>query len=112
MKILLAEDDHETAQYVERGLTELGHVVDVASDGRDAFMLAVGEDYDVIVIDRMLPGMDGLSMLRGIRAAGRMTPALFLTALDGVSDRVGGPRGGRRRLSCEALRLRRVGGAN
>ncbi len=94
MRILLAEDERETAQYVARGLAELGHVVDVASDGRDAFMLAVGEDYDVLIIDRMLPGMDGLSMLRGIRAAGRMTPALFLTALDGVADRVGGLEAG------------------
>ncbi len=94
MKILLVEDEPETARYVARGLTELGHVVDVAGDGRDGFMLAIGEDYDVLVIDRMLPGMDGLSMLRAIRASGKMTPALFLTALDGVTDRVGGLEAG------------------
>lgn len=90
MKLLVAEDDAETARYVARGLEELGHVVDVANDGRDAFMLATGESYDVLIVDRMLPGMDGLSMVRALRAAGGLAPVLFLTALDGVSDRVAG----------------------
>lgn len=94
MKILVAEDEIETARYIARGLEELGHVVDLAHDGRDAFMLATGEDYDVLIIDRMLPGMDGLSMVRAIRATGDLAPVLFLTALDGVVDRVAGLEAG------------------
>lgn len=94
MKILVAEDEIETARYIARGLEELGHVVDLAHDGRDAFMLATGEAYDVLIIDRMLPGMDGLSMVRAIRATGDLAPVLFLTALDGVLDRVAGLEAG------------------
>ena len=94
MKILVAEDEIETARYIARGLEELGHVVDLAHDGRDAFMLATGEPYDVIIVDRMLPGMDGLSMVRAIRATGDLAPVLFLTALDGVLDRVAGLEAG------------------
>lgn len=94
MKILVAEDDAETAQYVASGLRELGHVVDLTADGREAFMMAGGETYDVLVLDRMLPGMDGLAIIRGLRAMQDSTPALFLTALDGVSDRVDGLEAG------------------
>lgn len=94
MKILVAEDEIETARYIARGLEELGHVVDLAHDGRDAFMFATGEAYDVLIIDRMLPGMDGLSMVRAIRATGDLAPVLFLTALDGVLDRVAGLEAG------------------
>lgn len=94
MKILVAEDEIETARYIARGLEELGHVVDLAHDGRDAFMLATGEAYDVLIVDRMLPGMDGLSMVRAIRATGDLAPVLFLTALDGVLDRVAGLEAG------------------
>lgn len=94
MKILVAEDEIETARYIARGLEELGHVVDLVHDGRDAFMLATGEAYDVLIIDRMLPGMDGLSMVRAIRATGDLAPVLFLTALDGVLDRVAGLEAG------------------
>lgn len=94
MKILVAEDDAETAQYVASGLRELGHVVDLTADGREAFMMAGGETYDVLVLDRMLPGMDGLAIIRGLRAMQDTTPALFLTALDGVSDRVDGLEAG------------------
>ncbi len=90
MKILVAEDDTDTASYIRAGLRELGHVVDVARDGRDAFMQASGEEYDLLVLDRMLPGMDGVAVLRALRDMGMTTPALFLTALDGVSDRVAG----------------------
>lgn len=90
MKILVAEDDSDTASYLRTGLRELGHVVDIARDGRDAFMQASGEEYDLLVLDRMLPGMDGLAVLRALRDMGMTTPALFLTALDGVSDRVAG----------------------
>lgn len=94
MKILVAEDEIETARYVARGLEELGHVVDIVHDGRDAFMLATGETYDVLIVDRMLPGMDGLSMVRALRGTGDLAPVLFLTALDGVSDRVAGLEAG------------------
>ena len=68
MKVLLIEDDAETADYVSQGLREHGHVVDQASDGRDGLMLAAGEAYDVIILDRMLPEIDGLAILRTIRA--------------------------------------------
>jgi two-component system OmpR family response regulator len=94
MKILVAEDEIETARYIARGLEELGHVVDLAHDGRDAFMLATGESYDVLIVDRMLPGMDGLSMVRALRGTGDLAPVLFLTALDGVLDRVAGLEAG------------------
>ena len=94
MKILVAEDDGETAEFVANGLRELGHVVDVAGDGRQAFLIAGSEDYDVLVLDRMLPGMDGLAIIRGLRSMENTTPALFLTALDGVSDRVDGLEAG------------------
>ena len=88
MKILLIEDDCETAAYVVNGLKEQGHVVDVATAGRDGLFLAAGETYDMMIIDRLLPEVDGVSIVRTIRAAGVETPVLFLTALGGVDDRV------------------------
>lgn len=94
MKILVAEDDNETAQFVANGLRELGHVVDATGDGREAFLMAGSEPYDVLVLDRMLPGMDGLAIIRGLRSMETITPALFLTALNGVSDRVDGLEAG------------------
>ena len=94
MKILVAEDDSETAQFVANGLRELGHVVDVTGEGKEAFLMAGSEPYDVLVLDRMLPGMDGLAIIRGLRSMKNTTPALFLTALDGVSDRVDGLEAG------------------
>lgn len=94
MRIMIAEDDRDMADYVSSGLRELGHVVDVAHDGRDAFMLASGENYDVLVLDRMLPGMDGIALIKALRDIGNSAPALFLTALDGVSDRVTGLEAG------------------
>lgn len=90
MKLLVIEDDRETAAYIARGLRENGHVVDVAPDGRDGLFLAAGESYDVMIIDRMLPGLDGLSIVRTIRAAAIRTPVLFLTTMDGIDDRVMG----------------------
>lgn len=90
MKILLIEDDLETATFIARGLEEHGHVVDVAGDGRDGLLQASGCEYDVLIVDRMLPGMDGLGIVRTLRAAGTRTPALFLTSMGGVSDRVEG----------------------
>ncbi len=94
MKLLLVEDDKETAAYLRRGLSEAGHTVDHAAIGRDGLMLAAGETYDVIVMDRMLPGLDGLGILRTIRASGIKTPVLLLTAMGGIDDRVEGLEAG------------------
>lgn len=94
MKILVIEDDSETASFMARGLKEHGHVVDVAPDGRDGLLQASGGEYDVLIVDRMLPGIDGLGIVRTLRAAGTRTPVLFLTAMGGVSDRVDGLEAG------------------
>jgi two-component system OmpR family response regulator len=90
MRILVIEDDRSTADYIVKGLTEAGHVVDVARDGKDGLFLALSEAYDVVVTDRMLPGPDGLSILRALRSAGKRTPVLVLTALGEVGARVEG----------------------
>ena len=94
MKLLLVEDDKEAAAYLKRALSEAGHTVDHAAAGRDGLMLAAGEPYDVIVLDRMLPSLDGLGILRTIRASGVKTPVLLLTALGGIDDRVEGLEAG------------------
>jgi len=90
MKILVVEDDAETAAYLANGMKEHGHTVDLAATGRDGLFLAAGESYDVMVIDRMLPELDGISIVKTIRSSGVTTPVLFLTALGGVEDRVTG----------------------
>jgi two-component system OmpR family response regulator len=90
MKLLLVEDDKEAAAYLTRALHEAGHAVDHAVEGRDGLMLAAGEAYDVIILDRMLPAIDGLGVLRTVRASGVKTPVLLLTALGGIDDRVEG----------------------
>ena len=94
MKILLAEDDRETAGFVERGLGELGHVVALSSDGVDALHLATTEPFELVLLDRMLPAMDGITVLRRMRAAGIETPVLLLTALGRIEDRVEGLEAG------------------
>lgn len=94
MKILVVEDDAETADYVAQGLTEAGHVVDKALTGKDGLFLAAGETYDLMILDRMLPGLDGVGILRTIRAAGIGTPVLMLTTRGGVADRVDGLNAG------------------
>jgi DNA-binding response OmpR family regulator len=94
VKILLIEDDQETLDYVANGLEELGHVVDRAANGRDGLFLAAGERYDVMIVDRMLPGLDGLAIVKTIRGSGIATPVLFLTTLDGIDDRVEGLNAG------------------
>ncbi|MCA8880558.1 MAG: response regulator transcription factor [Rhodobacteraceae bacterium] len=94
MKILLAEDDTETAAYVVRGLFGEGHVVDHLTDGKDALTQAMSGNYDLLVVDRMLPGLDGLSVLKSLRAARIDTPAILLTAMGSIDDRVAGLRGG------------------
>lgn len=94
MKLLLVEDDKEAGAYLKRALSEVGHTVDCATDGRSGLMLAVGEAYDVIVLDRMLPQVDGLTILRTLRASSVKTPVLLLTALGGIDDRVEGLEAG------------------
>lgn len=94
MKVLVIEDDKETGEYVRNGLVEHGHVVDLAGTGRDGLFLAAGEPYDIIVVDRRLPGIDGLSIVKAIRAGGVRTPVLFLTTMSGVRDRVEGLEAG------------------
>jgi two-component system OmpR family response regulator len=90
MKILLIEDDAETMEYVANGLSEYGHVVDRATNGRDGLFLAAGEPYDLTIVDRMLPELDGLAVVKTLRGAGVRTPILFLTTMGGVYDRVEG----------------------
>lgn len=94
MRILLIEDDRKTADYITRGLEEAGHACDVMDDGRDGLYQATREPYDVLVVDRMLPGLDGLSLMKAVRAARIKTPAIFLTAVGGVDDRVEGLEAG------------------
>jgi two-component system OmpR family response regulator len=94
MRILVVEDDREAAAYLTRGLKESGHIVDHAPDGQDGLHLAVGGTYDVAIVDRMMPRMDGLTMVRRMREEGNKTPVLFLSALGEVDDRVKGLRAG------------------
>lgn len=94
MRILLIEDDQEAAQYVTKGLTESGYVVDHADDGPRGLMMATSESYDVLVVDRMLPGVDGLSVVEALRKNGADTPVLILSAMARVEDRVDGLRAG------------------
>ena len=94
LKILLVEDDEQTAAYIAKGLRERGHTVDRADNGRDGLQFVTGERYDVMIVDRMLPRMDGLSLVKAARGAGVTTPALFLTTMGGVDDRVAGLEAG------------------
>jgi two-component system OmpR family response regulator len=94
MKLLLIEDDERTARYVMTGLAEEGHVVDHLTDGREGLIQASAGNYDVLIIDRMLPGLDGLALVKTLRAAKMRAPVLFLTAMDGVDDRVEGLNAG------------------
>ncbi len=90
MKVLLAEDDETSARYVRNGLIENGHTVDWVSDGREALTYCLYNTCDIAVVDRMMPGMDGLSLVKALRAAHSTLPVLFLTALSDVEDRVEG----------------------
>jgi len=94
MKILLIEDDTDTSRFVAEGLREHGHVVDASADGRGGLFLALEAGYDVIVMDRMLPRIDGLTIVKTVRAAGIKAPVLILTTLGGVNDRVEGLEAG------------------
>ncbi len=94
MRILLIEDDREAAAYLSKALREAGHVADHAADGDSGAALAADGGYDVLVVDRMLPKRDGLSIVEELRQRGDQTPALFLSALGQVDDRVAGLRAG------------------
>ncbi|MBP1807012.1 winged helix-turn-helix domain-containing protein [Rubellimicrobium aerolatum] len=90
MRILVIEDDVTTGDYVADGLRREGHVVDLVRDGRDGLIQATTGGHDVLVVDRMLPGLEGLALVRTLRAAGNRTPAIVLTAVGGVEDRIEG----------------------
>ena len=90
MKILIVEDEPKTGDYLKQGLTEAGLVADLTRDGRDGLHLACNAEYDLIILDVMLPGLDGWKVLEGLRRAGKSMPVLFLTARDQVDDRVKG----------------------
>ena len=90
MKLLLIEDDERTADFIMRGLKEHGHVADHAANGKDGLFLAASERYDAMIIDRMLPGLDGLSIVKMLRSMGNHFPALMLTTMGGIDDRVEG----------------------
>lgn len=94
MRLLVIEDDRATGDYILQGLREEGHVADLCRNGRDGLITAQTNDFDVLVVDRMLPDLDGLSLVRTLRAAKNLTPAIFLTALGGVDDRIEGLNAG------------------
>ncbi|HEY5852435.1 MAG TPA: response regulator transcription factor [Lysobacter sp.] len=94
MRVLLVEDDPHTAAFIVKGLREDGHAVDHAADGRQGLFLATTEKFDAVVLDRMLPLVDGLVLLQTLRGAGNATPLLLLTALGEVEHRVEGLRAG------------------
>jgi len=94
MKVLVIEDDRETAAYIAKGLGESGYVVDQAKDGREGLFMGTDANYDVLIVDRMLPAMDGLALISALRAAEVRTPVLILSALGAVDDRVKGLRAG------------------
>jgi two-component system, OmpR family, response regulator len=93
-KILVVEDDADTRAFVAKGLGEHGHVVDQSSDGRDGLFMASDSGYDLIILDRMLPVLDGLGVLKALRAAGVATPVLILSALASLDDRIAGLENG------------------
>ncbi|MBU6397943.1 MAG: heavy metal response regulator transcription factor [Rhodospirillales bacterium] len=90
MRVLLAEDEKKTTDYLTKGLREDGHAVEAAQNGADALELALQHEFDAIILDVMLPELNGWEVLKRLRAAGRSTPVLFLTARDHVEDRVRG----------------------
>ncbi|GEO81910.1 winged helix-turn-helix domain-containing protein [Pararhodospirillum oryzae] len=94
MRILVIEDDPEVSAHLLKGLREAGHVVDGQDNGRDGLFMAASEPYELLVVDRMLPGVDGLTIVRTLRASGNTVPVLILSALGEVDDRVKGLRAG------------------
>lgn len=94
MKILVLEDDRTTGAYIADGLREEGHSVDLLANGAEGLVRATIAPYDVLVVDRMLPGLDGISLVKTLRGAKNYTPVLFLTALGGIEDRIEGLNSG------------------
>ena len=94
MRILIIEDDQDVATFIQSGLLQGGWNVDIAENGRDGLFLATTEDYDALIVDRMLPGVDGLAVIRTLRASDIKTPALILSALGEIDDRVAGLKAG------------------
>lgn len=94
MKVLVVEDDERTAAFIARGLTEVGHTVDLARTGDEGIQIGMAGSHDVVVMDRMLPGMSGLEAISLLRAEGVLAPVLVLTALGAVDDRVAGLEAG------------------
>ena len=94
MKILVIEDDRRTGTYIAEGLREEGHAVDLIADGAEGLVQASVGHYDILVVDRMLPGLDGINLVRTLRGAKNRTPVLFLTSLGGVDDRIEGLKSG------------------
>jgi len=94
VRILVIEDDSTLANYICKGLDELGYTVDLAVEGKEGLFLATSESYDAMIVDRMLPGLDGLTIVRTVRATNKNVPILFLSALGEVNDRVQGLESG------------------
>ena len=94
MRVLIVEDDAETADYIGSSLKALGHSFEHAADGKQAFLLALDTDFDVMVIDRMLPKLDGISLIKSVRSAGVETPVIILSAMSDVHDRIDGLEAG------------------
>ena len=94
MRVLVIEDDAEVAGYIVKGLSESGHVADRAANGKDGLFMATSESYDAVIVDRMLPGLEGLQVVEAMRRAGNKTPVLILSALGDVDQRVRGLRAG------------------
>ncbi|MGE3292073.1 MAG: winged helix-turn-helix domain-containing protein [Geminicoccaceae bacterium] len=94
MQVLIIEDDRDAAGYMAKGLKESGHNVEVVNSGKDGLLMAAGADFDALIVDRMLPELDGLSLVRTLRATGNQTPVLFVSALGDVDERVKGLRSG------------------
>jgi two-component system OmpR family response regulator len=94
MRLLIIEDEKEVCAYIAKGMKEAGHIVDVAGGGKDGLFMATTEAYDVLIVDRMLPELDGLTIIRTLRGAGVKTPVLILSALGEVDDRIMGLRAG------------------
>ncbi|MFO1050319.1 MAG: response regulator transcription factor [Geminicoccaceae bacterium] len=94
MQVLIIEDDRDAAGYMAKGLKESGHNVEIVNSGKEGLLMAAGADYDALIVDRMLPELDGLSLVRTLRATGNQTPVLFVSALGDVDERVKGLRSG------------------
>jgi two-component system OmpR family response regulator len=94
MRTLVIEDDIETANYITKGLKEHGHAVDQATNGKDGLFMALENEYEIIILDRMLPALDGLSILKTLRSSDSQTPVIILSALGEVNDRVQGLKAG------------------